>query len=419
MVDIRNMMLKYFKGDLFLDSVPYILLYMVLFIINPTIALLVSAITLFGTSHPTQRQYYIFYILLACWIGVLNMTKQLFSDQIYYANIFVRVDAADIFKAIWYYRGKDFLSYKEIIFNVYSVLCNILTGGNPRAYFFILTVNIYLLHFLALHKVLFASEKSKQEVLCAVILLAFFTPLFIQSVHAVRQMLATSFIVYAIAYRAVEKRNFWLFLVIAFFIHNTSIFFIVLALLPYLYKKLELKQIFIFLLLFELFIIFYTQIGILLNVIDMGVLSSVGRRLVTSGNDESNLFSLRAFYIYGIPMLIASFSILKREYRNEFQTPIICFSYLSILLFLLIWGFTGAPTVQFRYMFYMYSFIPFTLPFLGESDRKIQRIYCFVVTVFFVLRFFMVDIDWDKFADWSEILTSPFFHFWNTVYYNI
>lgn len=401
-------------------SIPYILFYSILFIVNPTIALLVSTITLFGTPEPTKRQYYTFYVLLACWLGVLNMTKQLFSDQIYYANIFVNVDTSYIFSAIWNYRGRDFLSYKEIIFNVYSVICNLITGANPRAYFFILSVNVYLLHFLALHKVLFTSGRSKGEVLCAIILLAFFTPFFIQSVHAVRQILATSFVIYAIAYRATEGKNHWVFLITAFFIHNSTIFYILLSMLPYLYKKLNFKQILISLLFILLFTLLYVQIGVLLNIVDLGLMSSVGKRLITAGySEESNLFSLKSFFIYALPAVIVSLFIIKREYKNEVQFPIICFSYLTILTFFLVFGFSGASTIQFRYMFYLYSFIPFTLIFPGESNRTWQRLFCYTITLFFVFRFFIIDTNWNNFASWNEILTNPFFHFWNTTYYKI
>jgi len=417
-MEICNLFVNPLKINLHSELIPYILIYGILFMLNPTIALLVSAITLFSSQNPLKRQYYTFYILLACWIGVLNMTKQLFSDQIYYARIFVRADTSDFFNAIWNYRGKDFLTYKEIVFNIYSVFCNLLTNANPRAYFFILTVNIYLLHFLALHKVLFASERSKWEVLCAVILMAFFTPFFIQSIHAVRQILATSFVVYAIAYRAVSGKDNWLFLIVAFFIHNSTIFFILLAFIPYLYRKLDVRQSIMFLLIFGLFTVFYVQVGVLLDAMDIGVMSSVGRRLISAGSSaEDKLFSLRVFYIYTIPTLISSFFILRREYRKENPLPIICFSYLSILTFFLIEGFSGAVTVQFRYMFYMYSFIPFVLLFPEESTGKWQRIFYPVITVFFVSRFFLVDTDWSKFANWFDILTNSFFYFWNTPYY--
>lgn len=407
-------------ASLRMESIPYIILSGALFIINPTIALVFSAIILFSTSSPDRSQYYVFYVLLACWIGVLNMTKQLVSDQIYYAKIFVSVDTTNILDAIWKYRGKDFMSSKEIVFNIYSVLCNKLTHANPRAYFFILTVNVYLLHFLSLHKILFASNRSKSEIVCAILLMAFFTPFFIQSIHAVRQILAASFVLYAVAYRAVESKNHWFFLLVAFLIHNTTIFFIILALLPQLYQKLSLKQALTFLTIFALFVMFYVKIGILLNALDFVAIGSVGRRLMNVANStELKIFSIRSLYIYATPMLASNFFIIKREYQSEKLSPIVCISYLSILTFLLIVGFTGAATVQFRYQFYLYSFIPFVLLFPGASVNILQKIYCHVVTFFFIYRFFFVDVDWGKFANWGEILMSPFFHFWNTPYYTI
>lgn len=400
------------------EKILYTLAYAVLFLINPTLALAVSFIVLVVTPNPTKAQYYTFYIMLACWLGVLNMTKQLFSDQIAYTDMYIRGLKSNLWESIENYRGKDFFGYREILFNVYSVLCNLLTGANPRAYYFILTVNVYLLHFIAIHKVLFASGRIKYEVICSVVFLAFFNPFFLQSVHAVRQMLATAFVIYAIAYRAVEGKQNYLFLAIALFIHNSTIFFIALALLPFLYKILKKNQIAFFAIAMILFAVFHVQIGMAMSFFEMGTLSSVGRRLITADSStDKEVLSVWGFVVYAVPTLIMSVVILRRAYKTGRFSAQCTFCYLSILTLLLIILFSSAPVIQFRYMIYMYSFIPFVFLTPGTLRDKWQPAYTYFVTTFFVYRFFFVDVDWNKFAAFDEILLNSFPHFWTTFYF--
>lgn len=403
-----------------MSLIPYTLLYAAVFLINPTIALVMAAFIVIVNPKTRTRDYYMFYLMLACWLGVLNMTKQLFSDQIYYAAIFAHADTSDFWDAVVMYRGSEYISWKEIIFNFYSVVCNILTGANPRAYFFIVTVNIYVLHFLAIHKVLFASRRTKMEVLCAITLMAFFTPFFIQSVHAVRQILATAFIIYAIAYRALERKNLWLFIIIAFFIHNTTIFYIALALLPQIYRIMSYKQISIFLFVFGLFTVSYVQLGMLMEAVDIegGGIAAVGQRLA-SGNESgsANIFSLRSLLIYAIPLVGASLLIIMREYKIRKPTPILPFCYLAIITLMLILSFFQMPTVQFRYQFYLYSLFPFVALFPFKRGDDLGKFYCLLITGFFTFRFFFSDVDWSTYASWNEILLNPFYHFLTTQYY--
>lgn len=396
------------------------LFYALLFFFNPTISIVVSFLDLVFCNKPSKRKYYTFYLLLAAWLGVLNMTKQLFSDQIYYAKIFVSVDRTNFFSAVFNYRGTGALSLKEFFFNFYSVVLNYFTNANSQAYFFILTVNIYFLHFLSIHKVYSACNRVKFEILCSVILMAFFFPFFIQSVHAVRQILATSFLVYAIAYKSVNGRTHWPFLLIAFFIHNTTIFFIVCSLLPGLYKIHSFKQILLYLSLFVLFILSYVQLGTILSTLNLGAISAVGERMMTAElSDENELFSIRNTLIYSIPVMLCSVLIIKRDYMTQHLSSLGTFAYLSMLTLLFVFSMTNAPTLQFRYMFYIYSFFPFIVLPIADSANISSNIYTLLVTLFFAFRFFLVDVDWDLFASSSDFILNTFIDFLITSYYSI
>lgn len=416
MIKLRDVIFNPFSFEGKGVSMSYALFCLLLFLANPTLALVFAVAIMITDRSSSKRSIYIFYFVLAGWLGVLNMTKQLFSDQIYYADIFVHADVSNPLKAVIDYRPDAPL--REPIFNLFSVICRMLVGPNPRAYFFICTFVFYILHFLALDKVLRASNRSNYEIILAVVFVSFFMPLYMQSVHALRQNLAICLIVYAIAYRASERRNLWLFLVMAFFMHNMSAFYIALALIPWLYEKLTIKRAFILMVGFSLFMLCYYKMGVMLSAADMAGMKTVGNAM-TSNGDQVGFYSFYTIIVYALPTLIAAAFVFYRNRNKKAFEPIITLAYVYILTFMMILVFSGHQTLQVRYSFCLYSFMPFVLLLPFNKISRFQMPYCSIVTGFFTLRFFFRDMNWSEFASWSEILTSTFIHFWNTTYYNI
>lgn len=407
-----------FKIETNLYSFLKVLCFILLFSFNPTIALVTSFVLLVGYKEPSRSDYVAFYICLAGWLGVLNITKQLFSDQFYYARVFVHADISNLIEAVIKYRGGKF-ELREPAFNIYSVICRLIYGPNPRAYFFTCTFIIYILEFLAIDRVLRHSEREKLEIICAVLLSAFFYNAFIQSIHALRQTIATSIVIYAMAYRTTTGKNLWIFLVIAILMHNMTAFFVVLSLLPMLYDNLSLKQTFYCLLGYVVIMVTFVQIGTLFEGIDIAAISTIGSRMSYTKIDKVEYFSIYGLLVYAIPSIISSFSIIYRTRKERDELPLISFSYFNLLTFLLIISFSGRQTMQARYSFCLYSFMPFVLPFLFPKGNLYQRMFCIAVTVFFVYRFFFIDMNWKLFESIDEILFNNITHFWNTKYYNI
>lgn len=391
----------------------------ILFLINPTIALIVISVILFLIQEPTKKNYILFAIVLAAWLGVINMTKTPASDQIYYAHIYKAVSShEDILESIIKYRlGVD--SINEIFFNIYSVLCYYIFHGSMNAYFFMLTFTIYFLHFLAILKLYQALDLSKAEIICCIVLLAFFTPFFTQTVHACRQFLACSFFIYAFSCRCVNGKNNWLFLILAFFTHNSSLFFIILSLIPQFYKRWNMKFLIIFLISFIGFVALYSLIGKIIGSSNIGPFSHIGQKLSESDNKEQSLFSNRSLQIYAIPMAFCAGRLLYDEYTRK-VTYLIPVLYISLCTYFFIMAFSFAPTIQYRYIFYLYSFIPFVIiPLFRNIESLNKSIYCFMVTFFFSCRFFFYD-DWGwNYAPLSETVLMPFISVWNTTYYSI
>ena len=410
-------LLSPFKIETSLYGVFKVCCFIMLFLFNPTIALLTSFVLLLGYKEPSKSDYVAFYICLAGWLGVLNMTKQLFSDQFYYARVFVHADVSNFIEAVIKYRGGKF-ELREPAFNLFSVICRLLYGPNPRAYFFTCTFIIYLLQFMALDRVLRHSDREKFEIICSILLSAFFYNAFIQSIHVLRQAIAMSIVIYAIAFKTTTGKNLWIFLLTAVLMHNMTAFFVLLSLIPLLYDKLSLKNTIYFIMGYVVLMATYVQIGTFFEGVDLATISTIGSRMSSTRIDKVEFFSWYVLLVYAIPSLLSAVSIIYRN-KDRQELPLMFFSVFYILTFLLIISFSGRQTMQARYSFCLYSLMPFVLPFILPKGNFYQRMFCITITLFFVYRFFFVDLNWKLFESIDNILLNNFSYFWNTKYYNI
>ena len=90
------------------------------------------------------------------------------------------------------------------------------------------------------------------------------------------------------------------------------------------------------------------------------------------------------------------------------------------MLMLLVVMFTQNPLLQYRYFYYTYAFIPFILPLLFyRGNRNFDHVYCAVVSVFFILRFFLIhNTSGMQFASAPTICLMPFpYYFIENFYY--
>lgn len=410
-------LLSPFRIETSLYSVFKVCCFIILFLFNPTIALLTSFVLVLGYKEPSKSDYVAFYICLAGWLGVLNMTKQLFSDQFYYARVFVHADVSNFIEAVIKYRGGTF-ELREPAFNLFSVICRLIYGPNPRAYFFTCTFIIYILQFVALDRALRHSNRERYEIICAILLSAFFYNAFIQSIHLLRQAIAMSIVIYAIAYRTTTGKNHWIFLVTAVLMHNMTAFFVLLSLIPFLYDKLSLKHSIYFILEYLIIMETYVQIGTLFESVDIATISSIGSRMSSTRIDKVAFFSWYALLVFAIPSLFSAVSIIYRN-KDRQELPLMSFAIFYILTFLLIISFSGKQTMQARYSFCLYSFMPFVLPFILPKGNFYQRMFYTTITIFFVYRFFFVDLNWKLFESVDNLLLNNMSYFWNTKYYNI
>jgi len=395
------------------------LILIILFIINPFFAFLITLTNVFIKKKLNKADYILLMITLAGWISVINMTKIPSGDQIYYADIYMKVDTSNLFKSIINYReDMESKNLSEICFAIFSVCCNLITNANPRAYFFLISFTCYLLYFLAIYNMLKNTSK-KHEIVATIILMAFFTPKFNYTLHLIRQELANAIIIYAISYRAIYKKNNWLMIGIAIFMHNSSILYAIFSLIPLFYKKLKNKKLIILLVLFYIFELSIGYISNLTESINLEAIHTNIEGAINSGKSqtESELYSERTMIIYSIPLLIWTLIIYYKEKQGK-ESPIIPFTYIFTLTFMLIITLNTMPTLQYRYLSYIYSIFPLIICY-GSKSKLQLNLWLIIICIFFTFRFYFIDNFWIGYDSLSNIISHSFLYYWNTAIYYI
>jgi len=262
----------------------------------------------------------------------------------------------------------------------------------------------------------------KSALICGVLILTFFTQYFVMTLQIIRQMLAGGIVIYALVYRAVERKNNWIFLAMAVLVHTSAAFIALLSLIPWVYSWMNPKRIVIVLGCFIPIIAFNGIIGRVfggstgINALDYG-LSMYGN----SGYSDGGTIAMSIMLFIFIPLIAVSAKILCKYKHNmiendseelkSFETilPIV---YICILLLIFVMSFTKSPLIQYRFFYYSYSFIPLLLPVLFIKSPW-NKPYWTLFSTFFILRFFIThnQSGW-IYASVFDILSSTIYYFW-------
>lgn len=395
---------------------------LIFFIINPTLGLIMSLLVAISSNDDYENNHHdliTFMIITAAWISLINITKSISGDQGVYTRIFLNVPDAGFKDTVFNAWGG---SGKEPVFSCFTWLLYWLTLGNVRLYYFIISFAIYIFHYLATYKLYRKMDIPKGALICGVLILTFFTQYFVMTLQIIRQMLAGGIVIYALVYRAVERKNNWIFLAMAVLVHTSAAFIALLSLIPWVYSWMNPKRIVIVLGCFIPIIAFNGIIGRVfggstgINALDYG-LSMYGN----SGYSDGGTIAMSIMLFIFIPLIAVSAKILCKYKHNmiendseelkSFETilPIV---YICILLLIFVMSFTKSPLIQYRFFYYSYSFIPLLLPVLFIKSPW-NKPYWTLSSTFFILRFFIThnQSGW-IYASVFDILSSTIYYFW-------
>lgn len=384
---------------------------LIIFLLNPTVALLFTLYYAIYSNNLEDNKgvLMVFFIMLSFWLASINITKTPASDQGFYIRLFTNSPKVGFYTTAFETLGKA--SGKEFFYGVYTWVMYYLCMGSTVMFFFWTTVFIYMLQFVACYKVFEKINASVGQLLCGVLVLAFFTQYFSLTNHVLRQILACSLVLYGISCRVCEEKKWWVLMICAFFIHSSAGFFMAMALVPSIYHRLKGRQLFFVAGGFIAFIIVsvaFTSVIQSFTGTGTSGLDYALTRLASNNTDTKENLSLSLMLLVMIPLTVGIINTLIRERDNE-DAAIYPICYMAIALMIFILAMTRNPLTQYRFFFYCYSFVPFLLPVIFSKDNFYGKVFNWVVPIFFIVRFFMLHghTGW-KYAPMLDFLVSPF-----------
>lgn len=375
----------------------YIILSMV-FVVWPLFGIFCSLC--WALSANLKERVWPFMLLLSLYLCAINSTKVPESDMIRYIEMFSQAPNNGLEGTIKFW---DDYTLKEIVYGTFVYLSYFILDGCPGLFIAVVTFLTYFFLFRGIYLMDNENKKSNYIFVAAAISIAFFSQYFTLTAHLIRQLLATSIFLYAISLRINNQRIHWLWLAVAFSVHNAIGVLIALSLIPYVRKRLNIITLFILLGMGVLFGIFFSQIA---NVIERYIDSyALQRASAAEGASDGIEIDVIASIIVFVPLgIISLINSIKR--RSEIS-PI--YSNLTILLILLVASLSFSPLLQYRFFFFAYSFIPFIIPHLFKNGTIVSKLYCTAFSCFFIARFFYTfeGLTWD-FAPLEVIVFAPY-----------
>lgn len=314
---------------------------LVLCYIWPFAGLLFSLYTVLNNKNRIT----IFIVAISFFLAYINSTKTISSDTIHYIAWYSNIDRTKPLESFFFYRG--YYTIVEPLFTIISIIFNYLTLGNKIGYLFFCSFLIYFLQFYAIYIIAVKFKITNKHIITLIIMLAFINPLFIQSVHALRQMISTSFLMLAIAYKVTRGKNNWYLIGASFFTHMSAIAYLPLILLPICYRKASISRIIAIGLIVSILLIMSESIGAFLGGIDSEIMSAAGEKIL-SRNNELNL-GLRGFYLYNIPFLIIT--TISLFYNKGQYQELSIYYYLYIITFIIVITNPISTEISIRYSF--------------------------------------------------------------------
>lgn len=394
--------ISFSKNELFVDVFQNVLL----FLLNPVFSICFIA---FNAVKNNRKEYLLlFAIVVALFASGINVTKIPAGDQVAYLLQFQQVRSEGFISTLMFgSRG----SMREPLYGLYVFFCNYLFLESSKAFFFCTSFLIFLFHYLAMINIGKKYDYSNYLIISGIIVLTFFSQFFSLSLHLVRQLLATGVVFYAISLKILNDKKYICWMLIAFFIHSTSILPAILSFLPKISEELKRKNLLFFVSIVIIFTFSFTLVSKVFvgdshdaNVATYALSRAKDAKGLSDRADGANMDQLY-IYIISIPLMLISLSayIFKRlDVSGMFINLCIC-----MCLFVCLVSFS--PLIQYRYFFFLYSFFIFILPIAFKDGSLISKIYCSCMSLFMIVRFFFVlPQSQFQYADIINLLFYPF-----------
>lgn len=354
-------------------------------------------------SSNNKERVWPFMLLLAFYLCAINSTKTPENDMVRYLEMFSEAPKNGLENTIKFWGTENL---KEIVYGTFVYYSYFILNGSKGLFIAVVTFLTYFFLFRAIYIIDSKDKRSNYILVAAVISVAFFSQYFTLTAHLIRQILATSIFLYALALRINKQRIHWIWLAVSFSVHNAIGILILLSMIPYIKKRVNVFTLLIILGLTVLFTTYFAKIaGVLETFVNSYALHRASG--AEGAEDATKGLDVIAAFIIFIPLGIIS---LINSCKKEAETPPI-FSNLTIILITLVACLSFSPLLQYRFYFFAYSFIPFIVPYLFKVGTIYSKLYCIALSCLFIVRFFSTfeDLTWE-YTSIDKIMIAPY---WN------
>lgn len=383
----------------------FIVAFVVLFLINPLGGII--ATSFYACLKKNSNGIKLLMILCMMYLCALNTTKVEENDMIRYIAHFEDVPYNGYLGTLVAFNHSAAGGVKDAAYGTLVFLSYYLTAGNQSLFIFIVTFLGYWLMFMTIYKFGKEYKLPNYMIVTQVLVLSFFTQYFSMTFHLIRQVLGACIFFYALTFKETSFKKYLLLCILAIATHSSVAFIVAFSFVPMMKRRLKLKEIGALAIFAAFSVIILSSFAIfVLDTVELeGSLEySLGRVAQMEGAEDST----KGLQIIGVILTLISLVLcmLEREMGKKMLYPIII--NLALLMSFMIFGLTTSPLLQYRFFFYMYSFLPFIYITLVRRYKGMAKPICFVTIVFLIVRFYLTYDKVFEYAPIDEAILNPY-----------
>lgn len=353
------------------SSLNIILLFLMIFIVNSLIGWVMLTIYILSNINDS-RKVIIWSVLTIIFISLFNATKVPENDLSWYVDFYLAANKTSFKNYLGMLTGGKEQLYQILVYGIHLI-----GGKNYHIYIFIMSMISYSCLLRTLNIMKKQLGLTNMEFFGAVSFLCFFPYTYAISVHIVRQVLASSIIIWLLFeyYCGIKKKWILIFAVSTIFIHTSAIFILPFFFIKQIIKPITKKNFYLYLLI--VIVIFSVSFigGKLLSVASSG--SAVGYivdKMVNGTTFEttlplSQLILSVAFVVGGY----VSIYVHRKTLGNNTSCTLLL--HISTILLLFILSNSANPELQLRCNFFFWTYASFFISIYLAS----YRVYPFII----------------------------------------
>lgn len=369
------------------------------FVLNPVMCI-IALFTYITIEKQYQRMLLPFCLLGILFLCFLNIVKIPASDQIYYNQLYESAGNTSFFKYL-------FIWGKEPVFTFINRILYYVLQGSVTLYGFMLTLLSYSLLLFSVYRFCKANKYS-YEILYLTFFAMFFIPyIYTQSLHAIRQFLANTLLIYILIEHIFYHRKIWITIslsIIMCLIHSSSALFVPFLFITFLQNKISKKNIAYYGIILGGLLTYKLLAASILPSLGNDTLSYMAQRASQNVQEESA--TIPAYVI-----ALEIFTLLVIFYITQFKKVIFnnkkIAYFMHIILFLIVFILLNynQKVLAIRYTFYLWLFYPFCIAFLfSYFKKKVIVCYCTGIFIFLYFLFYI-----EKMSIWIYKLPVPIY----------